>query len=134
VEEIINKLLSAGWDADLGDSTEESLEAFVHEIAHNMILGDMTPKGMAGTDNLIKTLTPGSLGDADEILATAVTIQVLETYFGVLSTTTNSLWAVSMNVKGKAATLTAADQVIELIGTDRVNKLSREMYDYIQSL
>lgn len=144
---IVAKLESVGWEAETSSSVtdEENLETLTHELAHNFILGDTRPKSMADTDRLVCERTPGHLGDADEILATAVTIQLLEQHYGIIGATVeDSLLSVSMNVKGRAyceikylaldPQRNAANEVIELLGTDRVNNLVSQIQAYIVSL
>jgi len=138
LQSVVAKLQSVGWEAEVSPSVSEgeNLECLVHEIAHNLILGDMTPKDMAGTARLIHTRSPAVwLRDEDEILATAVTIQTLEDYFGVKGTTQDdALWAVKGNIRDPKTASKAADMVVELLGTDRVKELSGEMFDYINSV
>lgn len=127
------RLEAVGWDADVSDTPTEYFEALVHEMAHNLVLGDMTPKSSGDTSALIRSKTPGRRGDLDEILVTAVTIQTLESY-GVLGATDLSLESVGTNVRDPFLARVADDAAIELINTPKVLELAGEIRRYIEAL
>jgi hypothetical protein len=127
-------LVKAGWDADMCDTYVEHMEALVHELAHNVILGDLTPKLLSDTSRLIREKTPRDRRDLDEILTTAVTIQVLETYYGTREGTGVALDSVAGNLKDACLGDVSQDRVIELINTPHVMDLAAQLFHYIESL
>lgn len=137
IEQRVTKLVSVGWEIDAArfDTIPQRFEILVHEIAHNLLLGNMTPKDMAETDNLISDCSVEK-SDADEIMASAITIQVLETLYDVKTETNDSLFSVNGNVKQRKyfQTAVASDEVIELVGTPRVISYAKRIYDYIESV
>lgn len=118
IERRIAGLTEAGWDADVGNTDEETFEALVHEIAHNVVLGDTTPKDPGDTARLIERHGLRN-SDLDEVLATAITIQVCE-HYGHLTCTGLSLSSVSRNIRNQAIAIRATDLVIEHINTPEV--------------
>lgn len=130
----IEALWAAGWDADVADVDEEQFEALIHELAHNVILGDLTPRITSETARMIRSV-PFPQRDFDEILTTAVTIQVLETHYGLCGCGTDAaLGSVAGNLRDSWLGDVAQERVIELLNSPRVVDLAQQLTNYIEQL
>lgn len=139
LERRLDRLVELGWGTDLTDTTVEGFEVMVHELAHNLILGDMTPKHMGDTNTLIRNayqhmdrVDRWRQTDLDEILATAVTIQCCETHYGLLEATDISLQSVGSNVNDRELRANADQRAVELINTPRVVELAQQLHQYVE--
>ena len=133
LERCITGLTRLGWDADMDDSRDlQHLEALVHEIAHNVILGDLEPKTMGETACMIRYHESYVSDDMDEIIATAITIQVCER-LGYKEGTKYSLETVSANIRHLGLATRAEDLVIELLNTHVILKFTDQLIGIIEA-
>lgn len=123
---------SVGWDSDSGTDSEQ-FEALVHELAHNFILGDLRPKTMGQTSELIRKQL-FIQADQDEILTTAVTIQVCDSFYCTPACDDAALSSVARNVRTPTLQADAEALVIELLNTPKVMAIAGELHAYIESL
>jgi len=135
LETRVSALNEAGWETDtFGDSgVHDVFESLVHELAHNLILGDMRPKTMGDTATLIR-VQAREQADQDEILTTAVTIQVCETFYHTTKCSDTALTSVAGNLCDSALRVRSDEHVIDALNTQRVMQLSAELFSYIESL
>jgi hypothetical protein len=132
----IDALIAEGWEAETqyGEDIHTVFEAFVHELAHCQVLGDLSVHNMGEIAQLIQDKTPDTQGDLDEILVTAITIQMCEQHYGVTQITETALSNLPHNIRfDLELRKVAQDLVIEHIGSQLVREHCAAIFAYIES-
>lgn len=131
----IAALTRAGWSYAYSFRTKpdtQKLEALVHEIAHCYVLGRFTPTSNDEIGALIAGSGPKDRRDRDEILTTAITIQCMETFFGIKNETDESVASCMRNITDRYRTWNEEifASIVADMNTPLVDKMAQKIFDH----